>query len=507
MQKDVEKTVYIDKNHSNSKDIKLGIFNFSTKRINTTGRKFIKKALFPSAFDSDMLKVSSSAAFRRLQDKTQLFPLEANDYARTRLTHTCEVAAIGKSIAFLVGRQIKEKDQSKIIGVLSNVVGICCFLHDIGNPPFGHYGEDVIRKYFKSNWQNLKFNNNGNFVKLSDLIEENSQEYFDFVNFDGNAQALRVVTKLEKFADKNDGFNLTSAVLGGLIKYPLSSAECSQKKKFGYFKSEEDIINFLKQQNDFFEYKIHPAALIMEAADDIAMFVSDVEDSIKKGKLCVNDFINYRVLNRKKGIKSPCVLFKEELTKEYKENRKKFKNENIDLNSIKPILYRVRSELITQVGQCFYKYCEDIINGRARFQRLPHKDDYVSLISLTENYPIVKMCRDLLKEKVYSSRNIILPELKGDVILTNILSHYSEAILSLSESEIRSIKSNQQNFKYFRLISKNFLRTYIDTIDKLKSEGNYTPSIDAYYRLRLVVDDISGMTDSFALSLSRELTI
>ncbi len=483
----------------------IGIFGLSCKRINSTKEHRHNKALRPSSFDTDLMKVLSCAAFRRLQDKTQLFPLEENDYARTRLTHSCEVAATGKAIAFLAGRYISTEG-SKIVGVLNNIVNICCYLHDIGNPPFGHYGEDVIRQYFKNNWEALEYNDNGSKIHIKDLFDVNSQEYNDFVNFDGNAQALRVATKLERFLNNNDGLNLTSAVLGGLIKYPYNSLAGSSIHKFGYFKSEEDVIDFLTAQQDFHENRIHPVALLMEAADDISMFVSDLEDGVKKGIITVNDILKYRTPRGKNGSVSPCIAFKKELEKNYRNNCKTYSNVNSAINSFRPLLYKIKNDLISEVAQKFCDNYELISKGDVFFQR-NGKNNYVSLVSLTSLYPLVKMSKTILKEKVYSNKSIILPELKGDVILTNILSHYCESILSLSESEIMGIDSHHKRYKYLRLISKNFFDCYVEEIRKSKREGRYSSKFDAYYRLKLIVDDVCGMTDSFALTLSKELTV
>lgn len=486
-------------------DIDNSIFSFSRNRMIRHKEPNTNGELFVSSFDSDLLRATSSAAFRRMQDKTQLFPLEPNDYARSRLTHSSEVAATGKAIAFLVGGGIKNVYGTKIIGYLNNVVNICCYLHDIGNPPFGHYGEDIIRNYFKDNWNKLIFNDNGNYKTLNSLFGIDSQEYYDFVNFDGNAQALRVVTKLESFHSNVFGLNLTSAVLGGLIKYPFNSLHALNNRKFGYFKSEQQVIEFLELNRDFYSYKIHPAALIMEAADDICMFVSDLEDSIKKGVISANHILTYRTPRGKNGTKSPCIAFKKEFSKAYKKSMSNSHHDIATMDAIRPLLYKIKNQFISSVASIFIKYADKIMNGDKMFER--RKEKYLSLIKMSELYPIIEMKNKILEKNVYSCKPIILPELKGDVILTNILNHYCHSILDLSESEIRSFKSNTKKFKTLRMISKNYLNRYFDSIDVAKKEGKYTPEFDAYCRLRLIVDDISGMTDNYALTLSKELTI
>lgn len=486
---------------------KCGIFNFSNKRIyNNSPKQRNLHNLNISSMDSDLMRISSCAAFRRLQDKTQLFPLAENDYSRTRLTHSIEVALTAKSITFLINREIdaiNSRDRTSYNHLLKDAIEAACYLHDIGNPPFGHYGETIISQYFIQNWDSLLVNYDGKKVGLASIISKNDREYFDFSRFDGNAQALRVVTKLEslKVLD-NPGLNLTSAVLGSLIKYPFESDYCISSNKFGFFYSEDDVISFLKNQGDFYDNCIHPGALIMEAADDICMFVSDFEDSIKRGKINAEDIIKFRT--RKKMT----VDFKRKFQSFYEQN-KGITDDDLVLLSIKPLLNETKNLLIKECASTFANNISLIALGCKNYKReinnrnktLKHK----CLIEECEHYSIVEMSKCLLNKKVYCDDEIVSPELKGEFILNKLLELFTESILSLSFDEICFNGFKTKEFKIVNLFSKSFLNAYIDKIRNLKLNNKYNIKEDVYYRLRLVVDQISGMTDNYAVELYNKI--
>ena len=188
-------------------------------------------------FEADYDRIVGSSSVRRLQDKAQVFPLQENDFTRTRLTHSMEVSAMARSLGKAVGKRLEKKEginftaeMTDELAALLQTVGL---IHDLGNPPFGHYGETVIRQWF-SQW----FNSN-ELLKKKVLLSE--QEKNDFIYFDGNVQNLRIVTKLQTLNDAF-GANFTFATLATIIKYPWKSSEINEnRKKFGYFKSEEDL--------------------------------------------------------------------------------------------------------------------------------------------------------------------------------------------------------------------------------------------------------------------------
>ena len=258
-----------------------------TDRIRSFQKSTISRDL-RTEFEKDYHRIIGSASFRRLQDKTQVFPLDKSDYVRTRLTHSLEVSSFAKSLAQNVGEKIiQEKKDSDFTWKnkedISNILQCSGLLHDIGNPPFGHFGETTIRDWFKNNLCKLEYKGQS----LDKYLE--SQMIQDFYNFEGNAQALRLVTKLHFLVDEN-GMNLTKALLGTIIKYPVSSLEINKKsgnikhKKMGYFYADRE--NFKKIQESMeLNGNRHPLTYLLEAADDIAYKTADIEDSVEKGNI------------------------------------------------------------------------------------------------------------------------------------------------------------------------------------------------------------------------------
>ena len=235
-------------------------------------------------FEADYDRIVGSSSVRRLQDKAQVFPLQKNDVVRTRLTHSIEVSAIARSLAKTVGLELEKRnefqreDTEKLMGMLQTA-GL---IHDLGNPPFGHYGETAIRKWYQDKF----FPNSKNMSEQdadNNFVGERTQEETDFLYFDGNVQNLRIVTKLQTMNDQY-GVNFTYGTLAAIIKYPYASKNTvDDKKKFGYFKSEEDIVRKIWNETGLDEGVRHPATYLLEAADDIVYLCDDIEDGVKKG--------------------------------------------------------------------------------------------------------------------------------------------------------------------------------------------------------------------------------
>lgn len=198
-----------------------------------------------SEFEKDYHRIIGSASFRRLQDKTQVFPLDKSDFIRTRLTHSLEVSSFAKSLGQYVGTKMIEENVDANFTItdrihICDILECAGLLHDIGNPPFGHFGEELIRQWFAENLQKLTFQGN----TLESILDEQMKE--DFLNFEGNTQALRVVTKLHYLVDEH-GMNLNKALLGTIIKYPVASTEINKKsgnvkdKKMGYYYADREV--------------------------------------------------------------------------------------------------------------------------------------------------------------------------------------------------------------------------------------------------------------------------
>lgn len=230
---------------------------------------------FRNAFDKDYERVISSSSVRRLQDKAQVFPLQENDFTRTRLTHSLEVSSIARSMGKRIGFCLKEQDKIKDNQTeeLSSLLAVAGLVHDLGNPPFGHYGEDIIKEWFETNLESFG---------KADWIK-------DYIYFDGNAQTIRILARLQFLQDRH-GMNFSYGTLATLIKYPWSSTsdEAKKNKKTGYYLTEEDLISDILlttgMKDESGSIHRHPATYILEAADDISYLFADLEEAIYLGR-------------------------------------------------------------------------------------------------------------------------------------------------------------------------------------------------------------------------------
>lgn len=237
---------------------------------------------YRSSFHRDYDRIIFSKSFRRLSNKTQVHPLSKNDHVHDRLTHSLEVASVGRSLGLRVGEFLMKKDKTINPYDIAYIVQTACLAHDIGNPPFGHAGEEVIKEWFIKN-KEKEF--------LKDLTLE---EKDDFQHLDGNAQSLRIVTQIEN-SSFNGGMRLTFATLGTLVKYPYSSDNCkiSGKSKFNFFQSEKVFCDLLfdelglKQEDG--SYRRHPLSFLMEASDDICYGLLDLQDALELGIVALNE--------------------------------------------------------------------------------------------------------------------------------------------------------------------------------------------------------------------------
>ncbi len=435
-------------------------------------------------FEKDYHRIIGSASFRRLQDKTQVFPLDKSDFIRTRLTHSLEVASFAKSLGQYVGSKIIEMKLDPDFTVVDrinvcNILECAGLLHDIGNPPFGHFGETLIREWFENNLSKLEFQGKSLDKHLSRQMMQ------DFLNFEGNTQAFRVVVKLHYLVDEH-GMNLNKSLLGTIMKYPISSVMINKEsgnikdKKMGYYYADreeyESVISDLKTEGSR-----HPLTFLLEAADDIAYATADIEDAIKKG--C----ITYHFLLEK---------LKENLSTtnhEYIAQLEKWYKRAIEKGYDEPYIYAVQNWVVYVQGKAIYSASDVFLNNYVEIMHGKYKYDLLQESGVAE---VINLLKEIAFKYVFQSEFILKSEISAASILNGLLDLFVPAIINYDTP----IKLSNFEKKLIKLISQNYLLIYhIYSKDKSNEEK-------LYLRLQLVTDYICGMTDSYAKSLYEELT-
>lgn len=440
-------------------------------------------------FEKDYHRIIQSASFRRLQDKTQVFPLDKSDFIRTRLTHSLEVSSYGKSLGQNIAQNIIKviRDESFLPEYAADICDIlqCAgLLHDIGNPPFGHFGETVIRDWFRENLERYTFRGE----RLTDVLTDQMQK--DFYAFEGNTQALRVVSKLHYLVDEH-GMNLTKALLGTIIKYPVSSGEIDKTsgniktKKMGYFYADKEIFDDI-QTSLGTNGERHPLSYILEAADDIAYLTADIEDAFKKGCITYYDLVR-ELREAGKVVPAEAEYHKivNRLEEKYDKARKK-KEDSPEIYAVQNWIVQVQGHLISSATAGFTKNYEAIMSGT-------HTKE---LLADTPGEKMAKTLADIAYRYAFISKPILKLEIGAEKILNFLLNEFVSAAINYDTD----IKMTSVQEKLMSLVSENY-RTIYKFYSKDKSEAE-----KLYLRLLLVTDSICGMTDSYAKRLYQELS-
>ena len=407
-------------------------------------------------FQRDYDRIIFSSPFRRMQNKTQVFPLPEHIFVHNRLTHSLEVASVGRSLGNLLAEKVAvEFPENLLVQEIGTIVSAACLAHDLGNPPFGHSGESAISNFFQ-NGAGKEFEN-----QLSPA------EWSDFIRFDGNANALRLLT--HQFAGKRPGgFALTYPTLASIVKYPFESP-LATKQKFGFFQSEKEDyrkiateLQIPPTENKHLSFQRYPLVYLVEAADDICYQIMDLEDACKLGILSnerVKDlFLNfYDPEKDKKALKSIAETLK----------RVSDKNEQISY-----LRAGVIGKLIRHGMRVFEENYEAILNGS--FSK--------SLVGSLQNKQAEAMgwVKKVSFSEVYAHRTVVEIEIAGFKIIGTLLEEFVGAVVK---------PENKYNKKILSLLPEQ-----------------YQPQSDnQYHKIQSAVDFISGMTDVFALDLYRKL--
>lgn len=445
-----------------------------------------------SEFQRDYHRIIGSASFRRLQDKTQVFPLDRGDFVRTRLTHSLEVASFAKSLGQMVFRRIvadnmddnlDEHDIDKIISILE-CAGL---IHDIGNPPFGHFGEDYVRDWFLRNLPKLELGGK----KLNEILEPQMCE--DMYNFEGNAQALRLLTKLHFLVDEN-GMNLTYGLLNTIIKYPIPSTGINKKsgnikdKKMGYYFADREIFEDIVISTGAGNCR-HPLTFLLEAADDIAYKTADIEDALKKGFITYSRLVyELRHTYMPKCTENEKTVFENVLGKleHYYEEAVEKNIYSSEHNAIQRWIIYVQGLLLRCAASSFILYYNDIMAGTFSHDLLMGSDAETIAFALG----------DMASRFVFSSKEICSLEIAAGEIYEYLLNAITPDIV-IYDTEYSSSFVDK---RIMGLISENYIRAY-----RISSEGK-SEKEKLYLRLILVTDYLCGMTDGYAKKLYTELS-
>ncbi len=428
--------------------------------------------------ERDYDRILFSTPVRRLADKTQVFPLERNDSVRTRLTHSHEVSNLARSVGTNLAFNAKIADAD--MNYLRNVPAMLAaagLAHDLGNPPFGHKGEAAIQDWFKKNQELWKDSS------LTDAMKQ------DFLKFEGNAQTLRVLAKLQILQDEY-GLNLTYGTLAALMKYPVSSDSTNSNKaatkKHGFFQSEKTIVEEIWTETGLQSGWRHPFTYVMEACDDIAYSALDAEDAIKKGLASFSDLIAFL---RHRGNADPVT---KEVCDKAEKHHLEFREQKLspaELNDISMQMFRVHAlgAMIREITETFHKSLPSILVGTQSRDLIDESQAKVLCGSLKE----------FDRRYAYVHRSVLEIELTGYHVIQRLMDHFWEAIRAREDDlKIDSKRRNPfANYTYNR-ISENYRRI---------AEASTNTMPVRYKELQLMTDMISGMTDTFAIEFCKEL--
>ena len=419
-----------------------------------------------SDFQRDSDRIIFSSAFRRLQDKTQVFPLAENDFARTRLTHSLEVGSVGRSLGTRVGAEICARHNlGAEIGVhpsdFGDIVHAACLGHDLGNPPFGHSGEDAIQHWFKSESPHARKAREG----------LNETEIADVERYEGNAQGFRIITRLQ-MPDNVGGLQLTNAALGAFTKYPHASKIApvahtgTSLKKFGFFQSEREHFAWVAEKCGLIQrgpecWARHPLVFLVEAADDICYRLVDFEDGVRLGYLTYEEVRD-----------AFCAILPP--TRQPR-----------DLNAMSSRKAAIEMMRAMAIGECLWQCTtvfldneNDILEGR--FDQ--------PLVDVIPAAPALKEIQKRSRETIYATDRGVQIEIAGYEVLGGLLNFFMSAINDLAEKKENAAHRSHKLAKQLP----------VECVRAAREAGPYE-------RLMRLLDFVSGMTDGFAVTLYRSV--
>lgn len=442
---------------------------------------------FRSRYQQDYDRLLFSTPIRRLSDKTQVWPMDANDGVRTRLTHSHEVANLARSIGTRIYKSAPTAfggaDLHDVIQPILLAIGLG---HDLGNPPFGHQGESAIQDWFndRSKWIFTNRHDRGTGLPVS----VDPSLHNEFLKFDGNPQSLRLLTKLQTSV-AHVGLDLTAATLAASLKYPVGSTgydkSRSIRKKIGYFESERSVVDWFRAETGLGEGQRHPLTWIMEACDDIAYSVLDVDDAMKKGVVSPDDVLS--ILSANTAITDHHAVTK--LAGQFTKARDAQHRPEI-ARDIKIGYFRATmlDALVAEASASFASQQAVILNlGEAT----PLMDSSVLCAAL----------KGVAQQYAFSNPKVLKMEALGAAAIHGLMSLFWSAIDNRKDyADLLSPRQNPVDKYVFALISPNYIESAVRAGDGVGAAASVR-----YRELRLLTDMVSGMTDSFTIKLWEEL--
>ena len=408
-------------------------------------------------FQRDYDRLIFSSPFRRLQNKTQVFPLPGSIFVHNRLTHSLEVSCVGRSLGNNVAKGLMQRypDGSINFPETGSIVSAACLAHDMGNTPFGHSGERAISAYFLE----------GNGSYLEDEIRSAGGRWEDFLHFEGNANAMRLLTH-QFIGRRKGGFALTYSTLASIVKYPYASVHSGKKGKFGFFQSEEEtymriatelgINHNPEDKNKFVRY---PLVYLVEAADDICYQIMDIEDACK-----------LHILTTEEAIQLLLNFFEGERLNHIIRVMKMVDDTNEQIAYLRSCIIGL---LVDECSRVFLENEDGILDGTYNTPLIEQIGEQAKQAYAT--------CSKTAYKKIYRAKEVLDIELAGYHIFSHLIDSLTEAVMN-------------QSHAYSKLLLQRIPEQYD------------TNAPTTYGKIQCVLDYISGMTDVYALDLYRKIT-
>ncbi len=408
-------------------------------------------------FQRDYDRLIFSSPFRRLQNKTQVFPLPGSIFVHNRLTHSLEVSCVGRSLGNNVAKELMRKYPEGSINFpeIGSIVSAACLAHDMGNPPFGHSGERAIQAYFSE----------GNGVKLKETVQNEAGRWDDFIHFEGNANAIRLLTH-QFIGRRKGGFAMTYSTLASIVKYPYASTHAGSSGKFGFFQSEEKSYLRIAQElgieknpqkpEKFLRY---PLVYLVEAADDICYQIMDIEDACK-----------LHILTPEEAKSLLMGFFEPKRLDHITQVMKMVDDTNEQLAYLRSCIIGL---LVDECSRVFLENEQGLLDGSYNLPLIEQINDHAK-----EAY---KACSATAYRKIYKAKEVLDIELAGYHIFGHLIDSLTEAVMN-------------QNHAYSKLLLQRIPEQYD------------TQAPTTYGKIQCVLDYISGMTDVYALDLYRKIT-